>query len=145
MTASLTDELEIEQFVVNVTAVGSFDVLDSVLDGPLGYAVGVEYRDESSDNKLDPITLGVLPATSSFQPGQLVSDVSPWLNSYTSFDNTQQFNTKGDYDVTDVFAEVRLPIFVDRPLARELTVDGAVRQADYSTLGQATTWKFGLT
>ena len=145
VTASLTDELEIEQFVVNVTAVGSFDVLDSVLDGPLGYAVGVEYRDESSDNKLDPITLGVLPATSSFQPGQLVSDVSPWLNSYTSFDNTQQFNTKGDYDVTDVFAEVRLPIFVDRPLARELTVDGAVRQADYSTLGQATTWKFGLT
>ena len=62
-----------------------------------------------------------------------------------SFDNTQQFNTQGSYDVTDMFAEVRLPIFMDRALAKELTVDAAIRQADYSTLGEATTWKFGAT
>ena len=71
--------------------------------------------------------------------------MSPWLFGFTSFNNTQQFNTSGDYDVTDVFAEVRLPIFADRSFARELTVDAAVRQADYSTLGEATSWKFGAT
>jgi outer membrane receptor protein involved in Fe transport len=125
--------------------VGSFDVLGGLLDGPIGYAAGIEYRDESSDNRLDPLTLGILPAGTSFTPGVQVSEVSPWLFGFTSFDNTQQFNTSGDYDVTDVFAEIRLPIFADRSFAREFTVDAAVRQADYSTLGEATSWKFGAT
>ena len=145
ITQRLTDELEVEQFVLNATAVGSFDTLSSLLDGPIGYAAGIEYRDESSDNRLDPLTLGILPQGTSFTPGAQVSDVSPWLFGFTSFDNEQQFNTSGDYDVTDVFAEIRLPIFADRPFARELTVDAAVRQADYSTLGEATSWKFGAT
>ena len=145
ITQRLADELEVEQFVLNVTAVGSFDVLGGLLDGPIGYAAGIEYRDESSDNRLDPLTLGILPAGTSFTPGVQVSEVSPWLFGFTSFDNTQQFNTSGDYDVTDVFAEIRLPIFADRSLARELTVDAAVRQADYSTLGEATSWKLGAT
>ena len=143
ITQRLTDELEVEQFVVNLTAVGSFDVLSGFLDGPVGYAAGVEYRDESSDNRLDPLTLGILPQGTSFTPGLQVSEVSPWLFGFTSFDNTQQFNTSGDYDVTDVFAEIRLPIFADRAFARELTIDAAVRQADYSTLGEATSYKFG--
>ena len=145
ITQRLTDELEVEQFVVNLTAVGSFDVLSGFLDGPVGYAAGVEYRDESSDNRLDPLTLGILPQGTSFTPGLQVSEVSPWLFGFTSFDNTQQFNTSGDYDVTDVFAEIRLPIFADRAFARELTIDAAVRQADYSTLGEATSYKFGAT
>ncbi|MEC8158369.1 MAG: TonB-dependent receptor, partial [Pseudomonadota bacterium] len=125
------------------TAVGTFDVLDRVLDGPLGYAVGVEYRDESSDNRLDPLTLGILPEGTSFTPGVQVSEVDPFLFGFTSFDNTQQFDTKGDYDVTDVFAEVRLPFLIDRFFAADLSADAAVREADYSTLGKATTWKFG--
>ncbi len=145
ITERLTNELEVEQFVLNITAVGSFDVLGGLLDGPIGYAAGIEYRDESSDNQLDPLTLGILPEGTSFTPGVQVSEVSPWLFGFTSFDNTQQFNTLGDYDVTDVFAEIRLPIFADRSFARELTVDAAVRQADYSTLGEATSWKFGAT
>ncbi len=145
ITERLTNELEVEQFVLNITAVGSFDVLSGLLDGPIGYAAGLEYRDESSDNQLDPLTLGILPAGTSFTPGVQVSEVSPWLFGFTSFDNTQQFNTSGDYDVTDVFAEIRLPIFADRSFTRELTVDAAVRQADYSTLGEATSWKFGAT
>jgi outer membrane receptor protein involved in Fe transport len=74
-----------------------------------------------------------------------VNSISPWLYSFISFDNTQQYDTKGDYDVTDVFAEVRLPIFLDRDFTRELTLDAAVRQADYSTSGKANTWKVGVT
>ncbi|HCG95024.1 MAG TPA: outer membrane cobalamin receptor protein [Halieaceae bacterium] len=145
ISTQVKSELEIEQLVLNMTAVGSFDVASSLLDGPLGYAAGVEYRDESSDDRLDPLLLGILPEGTSYTAGANVNDVSPWLYDLTSFDNTERLNTSGSYDVTDVFAEVRLPIMIDRAWAKELTVDAAVRVADYSTLGSATTWKLGAT
>jgi outer membrane receptor protein involved in Fe transport len=138
------DKLTVEQTVFSLTAVGSFEVLDSILDDAIGYAAGIEYREESSDNRLDPNELGILPQGTSFTPGILVSEVSPWLNFITGIDNVQQFNTTGEYDVWDSFVEVRLPIFLDREYAYELTVDGAIRVADYSTLGNATTWKVGF-
>ena len=143
VTSQLTDVLEVKQTVVSLIATGQFDVLDVVLDGPVGYAAGVEHRRESSSFEFDPITLGILPMGTSFTPGVQVSQVDPWLFSYTSIDNSQQFNTGGSYDVTDAFVEVRLPIFVDRPFAKELTLDGAFRRANYSTLGEADTWKVG--
>lgn len=145
VTSNLKDVLELEQTVISAYATGQFDILDVVLDGPIGYAAGLEWRDESSDNQLDPLTLGILPQGTSFTPGVQVSTIDPFLFSFTSIDNTQQFNTAGGYDVTDLFGEIRLPIFLDRPFAKELTVDAAVRLADYSTLGEATTWKFGGT
>ncbi|MFZ9667891.1 MAG: TonB-dependent receptor plug domain-containing protein, partial [Steroidobacteraceae bacterium] len=144
ITANLIDKLVIEQIVVSATAAGQFEVLQGVLDGPIGYAAGIEYRDESSDNKLDPLTLGILPEGTSLTPGVLAKSIDPWVNSFLSIDNVQQFNTGGGYDVADVFAEIRLPIFRGRALAEELTLDGAIRVADYSTLGQTTTWKAGL-
>ena len=144
VTANLVDKLVIEQMVVSATAAGQFEILQGVLDGPIGYAAGIEYRDESSDNKLDPLTLGILPEGTSLTPGVLAKSIDPWVNSFLSIDNVQQFNTGGGYDVTDVFAEVRLPIFRGRAFAEELTLDGAIRVADYSTLGQTTTWKAGL-
>lgn len=144
VTANLVDKLVIEQLVVSATAAGQFEILQGVLDGPVGYAAGVEYRDESSDSKLDPLTLGILPEGTSLTPGVLAKSIDPWVNSFMSIDNVQQFNTGGGYDVTDVFAEIRLPIFRGRTLAEELTLDGAVRLADYSTLGETTTWKAGL-
>lgn len=144
ITVQMEDVLEIEQTVVSVIGVGQFDILDSILDGSLGYAAGMEYREETSDNKLDPSALGILPQGSSFTPGVLVSEVSPWLNFLTGIDNVQQLNTAGKYDVVDAFLEVRLPIFLDREFAHEFTLDGAVRVADYSTLGNATTWKLGF-
>ncbi len=145
VTSDLEDVLVVEQLVFSAIATGDFEVLGSVLDGPLGYAAGFEYREESSDNQLDPITLGILPEGTSFTPGVQVSEVDPFLFSYTSIDNSQQFNTEGSYEVYDLFTEIRLPIFRDRPFAKELTLDGAIRVADYSTLGEATTWKVGGT
>lgn len=144
VTSQLEDVLEIEQTVVSLIAVGQFEVLDSILDGAIGYASGVEYREESSDNRLDPLTLGILPQGTSFTPGVQVSQVDDFLFSFTDIDNSQQFNTAGEYDVWDAYVEVRLPIFLDRDYAYEFTIDGAVRVSDYSTLGNATTWKFGF-
>lgn len=145
VTADLEDELVVEQLVLSAIATGSFDVLETFLDGPIGYAAGFEYREESSENKLDPLTLGILPEGTSFTPGLDVNEVDPFLNSFISIDNVEQFDTAGSYEVYDIFTEVRLPIFRDRPFAEELTLDGAIRLADYSTLGETTTWKIGGT
>lgn len=145
VTAELEDELLVEQLVFSAIATGDFDVLETFLDGPIGYAAGIEYREESSDDTLDPLTLGILPEGTSFTPGIDVNEVDPFLNSFTSIDNVEQFNTGGSYEVYDIFTELRLPIFRDRPFAEELTLDGAIRLADYSTLGETTTWKIGGT
>lgn len=143
VTSNLEDNLEIEQTVFSALATGAFDVLDVLFDGPIGYAIGAEYREESSDNRLDPLTLGILPEGTSFTPGIDVNDVDPFLYSFTSIDNDEQFNTSGSYNVSDIYAEILVPIFRDRPFAEDLTLDAAIRYADYSTVGDATTWKVG--
>ena len=145
LSADLTDEIKLTQTVISGTAAGNIDVLSSLLDGPIGYAVGAEYRNETSEDTKDPLRLGVLPQGTSFTPGVLSNTIDPFLNSFISIDNDQQFNTSGSYDVREVYGEVRVPIFRDAPLAKELTVDAAVRYADYSTVGGQTTWKIGST
>jgi outer membrane receptor protein involved in Fe transport len=144
VTADLTEELTIKQTVVSLIASGEFEVLESVLDGPIGYATGIEYREESSDNREDSLTLGILPEGTSFTAGVNVNTIDPFLFSFVEGDNVQRFDTAGEYDVVDTFVEVRLPIFLDREYAYEFTLDGAIRVADYSTVGNATTWKLGF-
>ncbi|MEM9840806.1 MAG: TonB-dependent receptor [Pseudomonadota bacterium] len=145
VTAPIKSTLEVEQTVLAAIATGEVFEDTRFLDGAIGYAVGIEYREESSDDRLDPLELGILPEGTSFTPGVQVSEVDSFLFSFTDIDNSQQFNTSGEYDVVDVFGEVILPILQDKPFAKELTIDGAIRYADYSTIGGATTWKVGGT
>jgi outer membrane receptor protein involved in Fe transport len=145
VTANVTDEIEITQTVLLGLASGQFDWFENLLDGPVGYAAGLEYRRETSEDTKDPLRLGVLPQGSSLTPGVLVNTIDPFLNTFISIDNDQQFNTSGDYDVAEAFGEIRVPIFRDQPFAKEFTLDAAVRHADYSTLGGQTTWKVGGT
>jgi len=50
----------------------------------------------------------------------------------------------GEYDVSEMFAEVSLPILSGVFLAHELTVDAAFRHAAYSHAGSADAWKVGM-
>jgi outer membrane receptor protein involved in Fe transport len=50
----------------------------------------------------------------------------------------------GDYNVTEVFAEVDLPLLAERPMIQNLDLNLAARYADYSLSGGATTWKASL-
>ena len=88
--------------------------------GALGFAGGVEYREESGE----------------FNP-------SPETQSGETFGN-QQDATGGDFNVAEVFAEFNLPILAGVKYAEELSVDTAVRYSDYSTFGGETTGKVGL-
>ncbi len=50
----------------------------------------------------------------------------------------------GSFNVKEVFGEVSVPVLSDLPGVKSLTVEAAVRYANYSTIGDATSWKLGL-
>jgi len=47
-------------------------------------------------------------------------------------------------DVWETAAEVEAPLLKDAPFVQELSVNGAARYTDYSTVGASVTWKVGL-
>jgi outer membrane receptor protein involved in Fe transport len=89
--------------------------------GPVGFAMGGEYREETSETR--PALEDSLGLT---------------------FGNVLQ-NQDGQFDVWEVFGEISVPVLADFPLAEELTLDAAVRYGDYSTIGGATSYKAGAT
>ncbi len=103
--------------------VAAFNVTTDLFDlpaGPLGIAVGAEYREEKSDQETDSATA----------QGLLFTNAIP--------------RRKGSYDVAEYYAEALVPLLSDMFLAKELTLDGAYRWADYSTVGGVSQWKVGL-
>ncbi|MGA0546517.1 TonB-dependent receptor domain-containing protein [Brevundimonas sp. VNH65] len=108
----------LEQFVVSAVATGTSEAWFSLPGGPIGFVVGAEYRDESS---------------------KYVPDAYEQAGYGFQFADDQP--TLGGYDVKEVFAEIGLPLLADLPFAETLTVTGAIRAAEYSTVGSATTWK----
>ncbi|MCY7338838.1 MAG: TonB-dependent receptor, partial [Sphingomonas bacterium] len=53
--------------------------------------------------------------------------------------------TKGDYNVKEIFGEVRIPIIADRPFFHRLDLNGAARYSDYSleAVGKTFTYAAG--
>ena len=87
--------------------------------GPLAFAGGFEYRKETSENINDPFVKSGL------------SETAPQPDAY------------GEFDVTEGFLEFNAPLLADAPFAYRLSIDGAYRYADYSTVGGAEAWKVG--
>jgi len=88
--------------------------------GPVAFAFGGEYRKESQVVKADPIS-----GTGGFA---LVANVGPFA---------------GDFDVKEGYVETTIPLAKDLSFARSLDINGAIRYADYSTVGGQTSWKIG--
>jgi outer membrane receptor protein involved in Fe transport len=86
--------------------------------GPLGVAVGAEYRMERTKDVNDPA---------------LVNGLTENLSNDSS----------GGYNVSEAYIELSQTIFKDwRPGFQELTIDAAFRGADYSTVGKVGAYKF---
>ena len=88
--------------------------------GPLGLAVGLEYRKLKGRFDPDPI---VAAGFSSDIPA---------------------LPTRGSYDVKEAYAELNAPLLSDTPFFELLELSGAVRLSDYSTSGSTTTFKGGV-
>lgn len=89
--------------------------------GPLGIAVGYEYRDTSGIARPDPFL--EFPHLNNIPPSETL---------------------EGSVDVTSFYGELRIPILRDRPGAELLTLDLASRYSDYSTFGDTTNSRVGL-
>ena len=130
MLTSEWNKLVIDQFVLSAIMTGDSADWFELPAGPVAFAIGAEYRDESSKATFDPFQRGVLPPGSNFPAGDLIEDHSSLNKSLTFRPNFAVRNETGSYDVIDVFFETSVPLLVDKPGARELTVDFAARFSD---------------
>ena len=102
---------EIEQHVVTFVLAGDSSPWFELPAGPIGVAFGGEYRSEMSSS---------VPAEEIQQGLTLQSVTQP---------------VSGSFDVWEGFGEVSIPVLSGLPFIDSLTVDAAVRYADYSTIG----------
>ena len=137
------DQLTIDQTVFSAYLIGDSENWFELPGGPVGFATGVEYREESSNAGFDAWQRGAVPSGSPFPAGTLISEVSG--NGSLLFDpSVIVSNEQGRYDASDVFVEFSLPILVFQPGFEELTVDVAGRWSNYSTIGSTESWKANL-
>jgi outer membrane receptor protein involved in Fe transport len=82
--------------------------------GPLSMAAGFEYREETSSSQFDALQ----------QAGLNGGNAIP--------------ATMGEFDVSEFYVEANIPVL------DSVTVRGAVRASDYSTVGSTTSWNVGF-
>ena len=140
ITVTTVNRAQLEQFVATASLIGDTSSFFELPGGPVGFAVGAEYRDESSAFEFDPLTRGIAQVDApDIQAGQFIGDVSG--NQQLVFDaQTRSFNTEGQFDVAEIFGEINIPIVSDRPFFETLELSGAARYSDYSTVGDTFTW-----
>ena len=140
ITQPTTDRFRLTQTVVTATVTGDTGGFFNLPGGAAQFAAGVEYRRETSTSRFSDLELGLLPPGSPAGPaGTFIGDIS--ANQQLIFDpSTRPLNTGGAFDVKEVFGELRLPVLKNQPFAEELSVGGAARYADYSTVGGTFTW-----
>lgn len=117
VTFEQNDSSEQTQFDITANVSGSLLTLPA---GPVGLALGVEYRD--LDGRFDP---------------------DPVVQAGFSSD-IPALATSGGYNVKEAYAELNVPLLADTPFFDLLELNGAVRFSDYSTSGSATTFKGGV-
>lgn len=139
VTVQEKDKVTLEQTVLSATLAGESSEYFELPAGSVAFAIGAEYRKEESEARFDPWQRGVIPEGSPFAAGTLLSDVSG-NNKLTFRPATLTVDETGDYDVSEVFAEVSIPLLEGVTLAEELTLDLAGRYSDYSSIGSTSTW-----
>jgi outer membrane receptor protein involved in Fe transport len=88
--------------------------------GPIGLAIGTEYRKEFSSSRSDSLTI----------TGQNGGNALP--------------DTEGEFDVIEAYAELAVPIITERPFFDLLEFRAAGRVSDYSSVGTVYSYNLGL-
>jgi iron complex outermembrane recepter protein len=137
VTGDSVKYLTLQQTVAAATLKGALPARLSLGAGQIALAGGIEWRRETADQTVDPLSplttdvTGIrgAPASQQGRPG--------------SFNFFNPLPLSGAYEVAEAFAEAGLPVLRDRPFARALDLNGAVRLTRYSQTGAVTTWKAG--
>ena len=124
--ADLTDRTDITQKQLLLTVSGDSSELFELPAGPIGFAAGFEWREDTSLFR---------PAAFSSIEGNVVGNTAvPIFESPTDGQ---------DITVSEFFGEVRVPILNDLPFAKSLEVTAAGRLSDYNTIGNTETYSIG--
>ncbi|NBD96409.1 MAG: TonB-dependent receptor [Gammaproteobacteria bacterium] len=107
-----------DQFVTTAIVTGDTFQLPA---GPVGVALGAEYRDFSIDD----------------EPSALAQGGNLWGESSAQV-------TQGEDSVVEAFAEVEVPILAGKPGFESLTFNASGRVFDYDSTGSDSVWKAGL-
>lgn len=113
VSADQTRNATIEQEVVQMNLAGGIVELPA---GPLQFAIGGEYREETSRAINDALTVRGLNS----------SNTAP--------------SVTGDFDVWEGYLELNAPLLSEN-FVHYLGIGGAVRFSDYSTVGNTTAWE----
>ena len=120
ISGNVTREDKITQQVIGATLITDSSEFFELPAGPVDVVFGWEYREETSETITDSFA----------KAGFLTTAASP--------------DAYGEYDVTEYFVELNLPLLEGKPFVEELSIDGAYRSADYSHAGNADAWKLGF-
>lgn len=90
--------------------------------GPVSVAFGGEYRRETQ---------------------KLTADAIGANNGFLTAGNAVPYS--GEFNVKEAYIEVTVPLAKDVPFLHSLSLNGAARYADYSTVGGQSAWKIGAT
>ena len=110
-----------KQTVGAFTLSGDSSPLFSLPAGPIRFAVGYEYRDESLET----------------------GDEAALVNGLTYRGSTGGVII-GGFEANEVYAEVLVPVLADKPFFEELNLEGAIRFSDFSNAEIGNTDKIGF-
>ena len=122
LTLDTVDRAEFEQTVVQGNLTGTLFDLPA---GPLGFAVGAEYRRNEYQATIDPLKSPTPTGT----PGV--------TNAPEVLGTSGAFSSGGDVSVAEIYGELLIPVFTGFEL------DLAYRYSDYDTIGGVSTYKAG--
>ena len=113
-----SDRTFFERNMASASINGSLATLPA---GPLGFAIGAEYRKDESE---------------------FVPDIAKKEGDILGFNSAQPIS--GDFDVSELYVESVVPILKDLPGAKALNLEVGLRYSDYSSVGDVTSYKAGL-
>jgi outer membrane receptor protein involved in Fe transport len=108
----------LDQLVLSAFMSGDSSQWFSLPGGPVGFAIGAEYRRE-----------------------KLFYQADPFIENGLSFYNALPTFSPPAFEVKEAYGEIRIPILAHRPFFELLTVSGAARIADYNS-GAGTVWAY---
>ena len=114
-------EEEADQYNATAFISGDLSQLFELPGGPIGFAVGAEYRRETAFSDFDDIT----------QSG------ATFLNAIPTFDPPA-------LEVKEAFGELRFPLLAGVPFAEELTIEAAGRVSDYNIGSTGTVFAYNI-
>ncbi len=109
-----------EQIIGSAGVSGNSSDLFSLPAGPVGFALGYEYRKENGN----------------------IGNSQALTNGLTYREGTET-GLNASFTTNEVFGELLVPLIHDKPFIKEFSAEGAYRLSNYSNVGTYDTWKAG--